>query len=171
MRVECLPLFIFREPHSDHSIILLKKYRNIRTFSKETESEMAEGLNNKHVRNGQQEEVGLSKDRYLHLKRKEGIDLFWMSLQGRNNIFLFCLPLLLMQLLCTSLSWSMYEFLAFNYQCQVLEGSAGFVNPNSICVQHQWGKLTLNFTWSGHRPRVSPHMMISNHLWGQVSFS
>ena len=57
-------------------IILLKKYRNIRTFSKETESEMAEGLNNKHVRNGQQEEVGLSKDRYLHLKRKEGIDLF-----------------------------------------------------------------------------------------------
>lgn len=76
MRVECLPLFIFREPHSDHSIILLKKYRNIRTFSKETESEMAEGLNNKHVRNGQQEEVGLSKDRYLHLKRKEGIDLF-----------------------------------------------------------------------------------------------
>ena len=76
MRVECLPLFIFRESHSDHSIILKKKYRNIRTFFKETESEMAEGFNNKHVRNGPKEEVCLSKDRYLHLKRKERTDLF-----------------------------------------------------------------------------------------------
>lgn len=37
---------------------------------------MAEGFNNMHVRNGQKEEVCLSKDRYIHLKRKEGTDLF-----------------------------------------------------------------------------------------------
>lgn len=46
MRVECI-LLLLGVPHSDHRVILLEKHEHIRTCSKDSESEMAEGLNNK----------------------------------------------------------------------------------------------------------------------------
>lgn len=70
-------------------------------------------------------------------------------------------------LFCSPISQSMSEFIGLNYWCSVLEGSAGSAIPNSICAQHHQGncgEVHFEFHRSGHTPRVTQHLMVSNWL-------